>query len=40
MKASKLVARALIGAALLIWFIRIEAVRGSVRDELLGHRLA
>ena len=29
-----------IGAALLIWFIRIEAVRGSVRDELLGHRLA
>jgi Na+/melibiose symporter-like transporter len=27
-------------AALLIWFIRIEAVRGSVRDELLGHRLA
>ncbi|MEA2806249.1 MAG: glycoside/pentoside/hexuronide:cation symporter, family, partial [Rhodospirillaceae bacterium] len=27
-------------AALLIWFIRIEAVRGSVRDELLGPRLA
>ena len=27
-------------AALLIWFIRIEAERGSVRDELLGHRLA
>jgi glycoside/pentoside/hexuronide:cation symporter, GPH family len=27
-------------AALLIWFIRIEAVRGSVRDELRGHRLA
>ena len=23
-------------AALLIWFIRIEAVRGSVRDELMG----
>ena len=27
-------------AALLIWFIRIEAERGSVRDELLGPRLA
>jgi hypothetical protein len=27
-------------AALLIWFIRIEAVRGSVRNELRGHRLA
>ena len=27
-------------AALLIWFIRIEAERGSVRDELRGHRLA
>jgi len=26
-------------AALLIWFIRIEAQRGSVRDQLLG-RLA
>lgn len=25
-------------AALLIWFIRIEAERGSVRDELVGHR--
>jgi GPH family glycoside/pentoside/hexuronide:cation symporter len=27
-------------AALLVWFIRIEAERGSVRDELLGPRLA
>jgi GPH family glycoside/pentoside/hexuronide:cation symporter len=27
-----------IAAALLIWFIRIEAERGSVRDELLGAR--
>jgi Na+/melibiose symporter-like transporter len=27
-----------IGAALLIWFIRIEAVRGSVRDELMKRR--
>ena len=27
-------------AALLIWFVRIEAERGSVRDELLGPRLA
>jgi Na+/melibiose symporter-like transporter len=27
-------------AALLIWFIRIEAERGSVRDELLGPRFA
>jgi glycoside/pentoside/hexuronide:cation symporter, GPH family len=26
-------------AALLVWFIRIEAERGSVRDELLGPRL-
>ena len=25
-----------IAAALLIWFIRIEAERGSVRDELMG----
>jgi Na+/melibiose symporter-like transporter len=24
-------------AALLIWFIRIEAERGSVKDELMGH---
>jgi GPH family glycoside/pentoside/hexuronide:cation symporter len=27
-------------AALLVWFIRIEAERGSVRDELLGPCLA
>ena len=27
-------------AALLIWYIRIEADRGSVRDELLGRRAA
>ncbi|MFZ5780942.1 MAG: MFS transporter [Pseudomonadota bacterium] len=27
-------------AALLIWFIRVEAERGSVRDELLGRRKA
>ena len=27
-------------AALLIWYIRIEADRGSVRDELLGRRVA
>ena len=27
-------------AALLIWYIRIEADRGSVRDELLGRRTA
>jgi hypothetical protein len=26
------------GAALLLWFIRIEAERGSVRDEMLGAR--
>ena len=26
-------------AALLIWFIRIEAVRGSVHDEMMGRRL-
>ena len=25
-------------AALLIWYIRIEAERGSVRDEILGRR--
>ena len=27
-------------AALLIWFVRIEAVRGSVHDEMMGRRLA
>ena len=27
-------------AALLIWFIRIEAVRGSVHDELMGRQLS
>ena len=27
-------------AALLIWFIRIEAVRGSVHDEMMGRRLS
>ena len=27
-----------IAAALLIWFIRIEAERGTVRDELVGRR--
>jgi hypothetical protein len=27
-------------ASLLIWFIRIEAVRGSVHDEMMGRRLS
>jgi GPH family glycoside/pentoside/hexuronide:cation symporter len=25
-----------VAAAVLIWFIRIEALRGSVRDEMMG----